>query len=148
MLQITWNEESKLNPEPSLHHLVNIPKFVYHLTKKRFFCTYLLNCANFKHYVSNVYKFESIFIIKNWNTTENLLFNHFLLSSLSNKIIHSPLLQCDWIQHMKIYSKKQCHTKGHYLLNLRNKVIKSEWHRNKKFITGSKGKSNKSFNNI
>ena len=26
-----------------------------------------------------------------------------------------------------------------YLLKLRNKVLKSEWHRNKKFITGSKG---------
>ena len=35
MLQITWNQESKLNPEPSLHHLVNIPRFIYHLTKKK-----------------------------------------------------------------------------------------------------------------
>ena len=35
MLHITWNQESKLNLQPSLHHLVNIRRFVYHLTKKK-----------------------------------------------------------------------------------------------------------------
>ena len=84
MLHITWNQESKLNLQPSLHHLVNISRFVYHLTKKKdcqkkFFCTYLLNCVKFKHCISNVFEFESIFIIKKWNITKNLLFNHFLL---------------------------------------------------------------------